>query len=201
MTVVPAAPDRPSIGIAVLPRWLSAADVERLSMALAAAAAVLLRVAAVFRYRIDSDEPQHLHIVWGWTHGMLQYRDVFDNHMPLFHILSVPLLRIVGERADALIAMRLAMLPLFAATVVLTYRIASTSYSRREAIWSTLVALLIPGYLLWSTEFRTDDLWTVLWLLSIAILVSGRPTTLRLFGAGLTLGFAAAVSATGRTSK
>ena len=43
------------------------------------AAMLLLYVAYVFRYRIGSDETQHLHVVWGWTHGLLQYRDVFDN--------------------------------------------------------------------------------------------------------------------------
>ncbi len=183
------------VGEAVVPRWLSVADVERLLIALAAAAAVLLRIAAVFHYRIDSDEPQHLHVVWGWTHGLLQYRDVFDNHMPLFQILCAPLLRIVGERADALIAMRMAMLPLYAATIALTYRIASSCYSRRAAIWATVAASLIPGYLLWSTEFRTDDLWTVFWLIAIAILVGGDLTNARVFAAGLALGFAAAVSA------
>ena len=32
----------------------------------------------------DSDEPQHLHVVWAWANGMLPYKDVFDNHAPLF---------------------------------------------------------------------------------------------------------------------
>src|SRR5262249_26715629 len=54
------------------------------------AAATLLRLGAIFRYRFDSDEPQHLHVVWAWTQGLAQYRDVFDNHMPLFHLLNVP---------------------------------------------------------------------------------------------------------------
>src|SRR5262249_21282319 len=60
------------------------------------AGAALLRLAAIFHYRFDNDEPQHLHVVWGWTQGLVQYRDVFDNHMPLFHLLSVPLLWLVG---------------------------------------------------------------------------------------------------------
>ena len=74
---------------------------------------LFMRVAYVFRYRIDSDEPQHLHVVWGWVHGLLQYRDVFDNHSPLFHLLCTPLLAALGERADVLLPMRLAMLPLY----------------------------------------------------------------------------------------
>ena len=180
---------------AAFPRWLSIADVERLSIALAAAAAVVLRIAAVFRYRIDSDETQHLHVVWAWTHGLLPYRDIFDNHMPLFQALCAPLLRIAGERPDALIAMRLAMLPLYAITIALTYRIAASCYGRRVAMWSAVVTALLPGYLLWSTEFRTDDLWTVFWLASIAILVSAPATIARVAGSGLFLGLAAAVSA------
>jgi len=50
-----------------------------------------MRVWLIFRYRFDSDEPQHMHVAWGWAHGFIQYRDVFDNHMPLFHLLTAPL--------------------------------------------------------------------------------------------------------------
>ncbi|MEA3145055.1 MAG: hypothetical protein QOI53_476 [Verrucomicrobiota bacterium] len=35
----------------------------------------------------NSDEPQHLHVVWAWANGMLPYKDVFDNHSPLFQDL------------------------------------------------------------------------------------------------------------------
>ena len=157
-------------------------------------AAALLRTVAIFRYRIDSDEPQHLHVVWGWTRGLLQYRDVFDNHMPLFHMLFAPLLRLIGERANALIFMRAAMLPIYAATAVLTYRIAARCYPRRVAMWSTIVASLMPGYLLCSTEFRADDLWTLFWMASMAILVGAPLTPRRAAAAGLALGGAAAVS-------
>ncbi|HEY8131851.1 MAG TPA: hypothetical protein VII12_08155 [Thermoanaerobaculia bacterium] len=185
----------PNVRVVALPRWLSVADAERLALGLAAVSAALLRIAAIFRYRIDSDEPQHLHVIWGWTHGLLQYRDVFDNHMPLFHILFAPLLGIVGERADALIAMRIAMLPLYAAMLALTWKISASCYGRRAAIWSTVAAALVPGFLLCATEFRTDDLWTVFWLMAVALLVSGPLTNHRVAAAGLALGLAAAVSA------
>ena len=45
---------------------------------------VALKFANLFRFRFDSDESQHLHVIWGWTRGLLQYRDIFDNHMPCF---------------------------------------------------------------------------------------------------------------------
>ncbi|MFP5248032.1 MAG: hypothetical protein ACLGH0_15160, partial [Thermoanaerobaculia bacterium] len=65
---------------------------ERLLLWIAAGTAVVLRLLAYFRYRFDSDEQQHLHVAWGWTAGLVQYRDLFDNHAPLFHILMAPLL-------------------------------------------------------------------------------------------------------------
>src|ERR1700736_7038240 len=34
-------------------------------------AALILKIAYAFHYRIDSDESQHLHVVWSWTQGML----------------------------------------------------------------------------------------------------------------------------------
>jgi hypothetical protein len=53
----------------------------------------------VVRQTVNSDEPQHLHTIWGWTRGFVQYRDFFDNHMPLFHILLAPIFVAIGERA------------------------------------------------------------------------------------------------------
>ncbi len=57
---------------------------------------IALRILYAFVYRVDSDEPQHLHVVWGWAHGMIQYRDFFDNHSPLFQMLCAPLMRRPG---------------------------------------------------------------------------------------------------------
>ena len=48
-------------------------------------------------YRFDSDEPQYMHVAWAWARGMMQYRNVFDNQMPLFHIFSAPLFFVAGD--------------------------------------------------------------------------------------------------------
>jgi len=52
---------------------------EHLPVLLFSVVVLLLRIVSVFHYHFDSDEPQHLHVVWGWTHGLLQYHDIFDN--------------------------------------------------------------------------------------------------------------------------
>src|SRR5690348_7817714 len=76
---------------------------------------VALKVAYAPALRIDSDETQHLHVAWGWANGLLPYRDLFDNHSPLFQFLCSPLVRILGERPDIVAPMRLAVIPLYLA--------------------------------------------------------------------------------------
>ena len=70
-------------------------------LGIAACALLALRLVYAWTLRVNSDEPQHLHVVWAWTKGLLPYRDVFDNHAPLFDFLNAPLLVLVGEKAHA----------------------------------------------------------------------------------------------------
>ena len=153
-----------------------------------------LRLVYVFHYRVDSDEPQHLHIVWSWVHGLLQYRDVFDNHAPLFHVLCAPFFAMATERADILSQARLAMLPFYAVAIGCTYAIAAVLFSRRVALWATVLAALFSGFFFTSLEFRADDLWMALWLLGLATLVRGEVTPRRSLVVGLLLGAALGVS-------
>src|SRR5467141_2605484 len=94
---------------------------ERLTLIGISVLSCVLHAVAYFRFRFDSDEPQHLHVAWGWVAGMVQYRDFFDNHAPLFLMATAPLLRLVGERSDVLLFMRAPMVLLFALVVWWTY--------------------------------------------------------------------------------
>jgi hypothetical protein len=154
----------------------------------------LLRFPYAFSYRFNSDEPQHLHVVWGWTHGLIQYRDVFDNHPPLFHLAMAPVLSFVGERAEALPLMRLALLPFWLAALVLTFVIGRKLYSDRVALWAVTLLGAFSDFFFTSLEFRTDGPWTVVWLAALAVLVCGVLTPPRVFAAGLLLGVAFAIS-------
>lgn len=149
-----------------------------------------LRALAYFHYRFDSDEQQHLHVTWGWTAGLVQYRDVFDNHAPLFHMLTAPILALLGERSDILLWMRLPILALFAFVLWGTYDLARRLYDERVAAWSVVLLALFPPFFLKSLEFRTDNLWNALWIAAIVLLVRQRS----LFLVGLLLGVAFAVS-------
>jgi hypothetical protein len=152
------------------------------------------RVWAAFTLRVNSDEPQHLHIVWCWTQGILPYRDVFDNHAPLFHILYAPLLSLLGERADIVPWMRLAVVPWYALTLWLAYLLGTRLYDQRMGLIATALVALQPTFFARSVEFRPDDAWAAAWMAAMVVAVSGRPTPRRAFGCGLLGGLAAAFS-------
>jgi len=167
---------------------------ERLLAMAIAAVTLAMRAVAFFHYRFDSDEPQHLHVAWGWTAGLLQYRDVFDNHAPLFHMAAAPLLRVLGERPDILLFMRAPMLVLWIIVTVATFAIARRLYDVRIAMWSVLLLNVLPPFFLKSIEFRTDNLWNAFWMLAVAVLVLTRRSAGAYFVAGLLLGAALGVS-------
>ena len=75
-----------------------------------------------------------MHTTWGWTQGLLQYRDFFDNHTPLFHILFSPLVAALGERTNILDFMRFAMVPLWFVCWWCVWKISAALFSRRVGI-------------------------------------------------------------------
>jgi hypothetical protein len=162
------------------------------------AAILALRVVYACVYRVDSDEPQHMHVVWGWAHGLLQYRDLFDNHSPLFQMLCAPLLWAIGEHAWIMVPMRLAMIPLFVADLWFVFLIGRALYNQRWGLWTAVVAGCVPQFFLMTTEFRTDDLWATLWLGALCLAVTGPLIGRRAFWFGLLMG--ACVSTTMKTA-
>jgi len=171
-----------------LPRW------ERV----AALAFLLLILAMKLRYLdalpVNTDEPQHLHVAWEWTQGKVQYRDFFDNHTPLFHLLTAPLVAWIGERSDIVLWMRVAMLPLYAICLACIYRLGMRLYSRRVAVWGTLIGATYPVFFVTSSQFRTDVLWMTAWFATLTVALTGRFTRGRVFVVGLLLGTTFAVS-------
>src|SRR5438128_5646732 len=133
-------------------------------------------------------------VIWAWARGFVQYRDVFDNHMPLFQITLAPIFGLIGDRATILYWMRLILLPMYFVAAWCTYAIATRLFSRRTGAWSVLALGFYTSYHLVAFEFRTDNLWTPLWLLCVTSLVTRTITVRRSLVAGVLLGFCFAVS-------
>src|SRR5437016_9043030 len=157
-------------------------------------ALILLRVVTIARYRFGSDEPQHLHVVWGWARGFVQYRDLADNHMPLFQILCAPIYKLIGDCGNILYWMRSILQPLYIVAFWCTYRIGSLLFSRRVGVWAAILVGLSTDYIFCSVEFRTDNLWAPLWLLCMSVLLNGSLTTRRALIAGFLMGLCFGVS-------
>src|SRR5260370_28864101 len=155
---------------------------------------IVIRVINIMRYSFDSDESQHLHVIWGWARGFVQYRDLFDNHMPLFQILLAPIFGLIGDRATILYWMRFVLLPMYFVAAWCTYQIGTSLFSKRVGIWAVILVGVYARYHFTSVEFRTDNLWAPVWLLSITALISGPLTVRRALVAGLLLGLCFGIS-------
>lgn len=155
---------------------------------------LILRVMFAYSRRIENDEPQHLHVVWAWANGLLQYRDLFDNHTPLFHMIFSRIYLLFGERPDILVMMRLSLIPLYFLALWAIYLIGKSLYSKQVGIWSAIITGLSPSFFIVSLEFRADDLWMLIWLMALAFLVNKPLKTSRLFVLGLLLGAALSTS-------
>jgi Dolichyl-phosphate-mannose-protein mannosyltransferase len=168
---------------------------RRIAAAAAGASALLaLRLLLVLRYAFDSDESQHMHVAWAWAHGLVQYRDVFDNHMPLFQLLTAPLFMWPVEDARLLFLARYALVPLFIAAIFLVWRIARVLHDTRTAHWTAAMTALFAPFFLGTLEFRTDDLWVVLWLWAILVFIGDGAVERRSWQAAFLIGLAFAVS-------
>jgi hypothetical protein len=153
-----------------------------------------LRLASAWSLRVDSDEPQHLHVVWAWTQGLLPYVDLFDNHTPLFQLLMSPLLALLGARADIVPCMRTATIPVWTLGLTLTWWLGRRLWNARVGWVAATLTALFPLTYLSSVQFRTDDLWWVLWVAGVAVAALGAPDRRRLAAAGLLIGLSFAVS-------
>lgn len=134
-----------------------------------------MRLLFIFVHRIDSDEPQHLHVAWAWSRGLVQYRDVFDNHFPLLHLLFAPLMLVVPESSAVFLLMRLAIAPIALGAAWLLYAIGRQVIGARAAAVAAIVFSVMPSWLPKSVEFRNDTLWIFLWLAALALAVHRRP--------------------------
>ncbi|MEI7037455.1 hypothetical protein [Fulvimonas yonginensis] len=145
-------------------------------------------------YPLDSDEPQHAHVAWSLATGALPYRGAFDNHGPLFGLLYSYCMRWLGPRTDILWWLRLAVVPWYVLALLSTWVMGRRLYPLAVAGAGALLAALMQIFFVKMGEFRTDDLWTALWLAALAVIVGRHRSLWRGFVAGLCIGAALSVS-------
>ena len=155
-----------------------------------------VRCVAVFQLQADSDEAQHLHMIYGWLSGELPYRDRFDNHTPLLYLLFLPLAALAGETPQIVLLARIAQFPISLGMLGLIYLAGRRLADREVALWTVATSLAWGDWSLKSVEFRPDVLWSGCWFLAIWILAR-EPEQLNVrsfFITGVILGAALCVS-------
>ncbi|HYI09031.1 MAG TPA: glycosyltransferase family 39 protein [Thermoanaerobaculia bacterium] len=156
-------------------------------------ATVAVRCWFLITHRLDSDEPQHLHVAWAWTRGLVQYRDVFDNHLPLLHVLFAPLLAVVPEGSQVFSIARWAIAPFAIACAWLLYSFVRPMFGTRTAIAAAVLFSVLPPWMPKSVEFRNDVLWIFFWLAALALLARRSRAAFLLAGIALGLSLLASV--------
>src|SRR5207253_8549338 len=91
--------------------------------------------------------------------------------------------------------MRLAMIPLFAVSVLLLGQIGCIVLSRRAGLWAAVFAAVMPRFFFVTTEFRPDVLWAVSWFGVLLVSISGELTAARAVTIGLLIGMGFCISA------
>lgn len=163
-------------------------------MCCAVAAYCIARVLFLRAIPMDSDEPQHAHVVWAWSQGLVPYRDVFDNHAPLFDLIFAPLMRRIGETPDVIAWLRLAMVPISTLAIATAGWLARALWGPRAALACVVLTATFPPYFLAAGEFRTDGLWALCWLATLLVAVSGRWSGKRAWIVGLMIGVCMSIS-------
>jgi Dolichyl-phosphate-mannose-protein mannosyltransferase len=147
--------DQPSGGSSArdqVNRWVPAL------LTLLTALIVVARLWLVFRRLYDPDELQHLHAGYCVWHGMVPYRDFFEQHQPVLWYLSLPLFHIFGESLSVLFAGRLFVWLIGAITVGLTWILGTRLFGRFAASIAALLLVIHPPYQEKNVEWRPDNL-------------------------------------------
>jgi hypothetical protein len=150
----------------------------------------------VFRHVMDYDEFQFLHGGWRVAQGELPYRDFWDDHGPLPHLLCSLFYR-AGGRGDAaaLFLHRGGVYLLLLATAALLYALARRLRPGDGLFAGLALALFAASPILAhkGIEVRSDNLLQPLWVLALLLFVRagerGSPRAFLASGAVLGAGF------------
>ena len=140
----------------------------------------------IFVRYFDQDEFEHLQFSWLLSQGLIPYRDFFEHHTPLFHMLMLPAFWVFDantvEGAMALpYVFRLLAAGLALATIAATWRLAIQVSSSLTAALTAALLLCSRFFLHIGMEIRGDQLGALALLVSASALhsafVVGRAAT------------------------
>ena len=153
---------------------------------------MVLRVALTFNRELDIDEFQHLHAAWMLSQHYVLYRDVWENHTPLFYYLLLPLFRCCREGPGLVLIARVISSCAALGILLLTYVLARIDHDKLTSLLAVIILSYMVIFAEKSIEVRPDQFLIILWLASLWISIRAFSNSRRLgfFAAGLLLGIA-----------
>ncbi|MDQ2856254.1 MAG: hypothetical protein M3R68_07995, partial [Acidobacteriota bacterium] len=119
--------------------------------------ALALRIPLTLNREIDIDEFQHLHAAWLLSQHYVLYRDVWENHTPLFYYLLLPLFRFCREGSGLILFARVFSSFAGLGILLLTYLLARID---RDKLTSFLAVIILSYMVIFaekSIEVRPDQ--------------------------------------------
>jgi hypothetical protein len=157
----------------------------------ALAGALLLGAAGNLADGFNEDELQHLHAAWLVGQGLVPYRDYFDHHPPLYHLVVSPVASALGANyAGLFLITRLFGLLIAAGTAILFSKLVSRTAGSAVA-WLAAALLVVsrPSDILF--YFRPDSMAMLLTLAGMLLLLKPDRSTRNGLAAGALVGAAA----------
>lgn len=137
-----------------------------------------------FFHCFDDDEFQHCHNAYLIWKGLVPYRDFFEHHLPLYHIIFSPLY-LFGEKPSTIFLFRLLSLVCSGLVFVFLYRNLKENTSARIALFCITLLAFVPMYLLKMTEARPESIAILLFTVVAISIFPMQENRDRIFVAGV----------------
>jgi hypothetical protein len=162
-----------------------AGEAARLETVLAASVlfALILYLASSQVRHLGNDEYEHMHNAWMMQEGTIPYFTIASTHSPLLEWIILAFIKVMGESAAIIQAMRTFTALLSAGSLYLVYRLAKEVYdSRAHGLTAVLVLLCSFVWMEVSFEVRPDNLMLFFVLAASLFLLRYRRTGRRAYG-------------------
>lgn len=138
---------------------------------------------------LDWDEIEYFRATRWVGEGQVPYRDFWEHHTPLQWLVFAPLAMLAnGPGADAIVVMRWAQVPIWAAVLLLLMRVARGEGLRRWSRWAALVLLLAaPLFAGNAIEYRLDTIGNAAYLGGLLLIAYAGAKNWRWVAAGVLL--------------
>lgn len=146
-----------------------------------------------FFHGFDDDEFQHCHNAYLIWKGLVPYRDFFEHHLPLYHILF-SIFYLAGEKPSTIFLFRFLSLVSSAFVFVIVYRFLKENHGFETALFSVLLLGFVPMFLFKMTEARPESIAVLLFTISTIFIFSQKSEIKQLFFAGILCGLMVCLS-------